>query len=266
MKRKATPPQNPPGDEGDFTSRLLQLRASMDHAAREAGTQLHDFEGLRERLCIGLPDAKIEAARFLRHYGPIAVEPLCLALRDANLRVRTAAAQSLGELEDPRALPPLVEALRSCFAGRSARYDFWVGVVETLMMLSALALTVVTFTAARGRAIHGSTEMLSDFEESRQERNDLVQAITTALAQIGERHPSPELRGIIPDLKIVARDVVQQRKSTREASRSAAARIEALTARLQDLPVPVTDSSPIRGHLPFPAIDSSPQPPASRDQ
>lgn len=260
MKRNESQVLKQPAAGDDFTSRLQQLRASMDGAAREAGSRLHDFEGLRERLCVGSPDARIEAARFLRHYGSIAVEPLCLALRDANLRVRTAAAQSLGEIEDPRALPPLVEALRNCFVGRSARHDFWVGVMETLMMLSAFALTVVTFTAARGRSLHGSTEMLSDFEESRQERNDLVQAITTALAQIGERHPSPELRSIIPDLKVVARDVVQQRKSTREASRAAAARIEALTARLQDLPVPATDLSPSQAGLPLPAIEPTARP------
>lgn len=116
----------------------------------------------------GVPDEKFEAARALRHYGESAVEPLCVALRDSDLRVRTAAADSLGELEDPRALPPLVETLRGCFVRHSARWDSGWGVAELLKMLSALALTLVISAAARGMAINGSVDMIDRYDDRRQ--------------------------------------------------------------------------------------------------
>lgn len=227
----------------------------MTRAARERGASGEGFEGLRARLFTAVPDVKMEAARTLRHYGPSAVEPLCFALRDPDLRVRTAAAESLGELEDPRAIQPLVEALRALFARCSARWDFWVGVAQVLGMLTALGLTLATFTAVRSRSLHQSPELLNEFEDGRQRRNDLLQAIATALGRIGERHPSAELCSILPDLKFVARDVIQQRKSTRAASREATVRIEALAAHLQELPVPVADGRAELVDLPGPAVE-----------
>jgi len=68
---------------------------------------------------------------------------------------------------------------------------------------------------------------------------------------------SPELCSILPELKFVARDVVQQRKSTCRASRDTAVRIETVTACLQDLPLP-TDLRPDRPGLPHPAADVAP--------
>lgn len=252
-KARGASPSETTGD--DFDVRLEQLRTAMTRAARERGASGEGFEGLRARLFTAVPDVKMEAARTLRHYGLPAVEPLCLALRDPDLRVRTAAAESLGELEDPRAIQPLVEALRALFARRSARWDFWVGVAQVLGMLTALGLTLATFTAVRNRSLHQSAELLNEFEDGRQRRNDLLQAIATALGRIGERHPSTELCSILPELKFVARDVIQQRKSTRAASREAAARIEALAAHLQELPVPVADGRAELVDLPGPAVE-----------
>jgi len=43
---------------------------------------------------------------------PAAVPPLIEALRDEDSNVRRQAAETLGEIKDPAAVPPLIEALR----------------------------------------------------------------------------------------------------------------------------------------------------------
>lgn len=245
----ATSPDRP----DDYVFRLQLLRQSMEEAAQAAGGRLYDFEWLRERLVSVAPDVRMEAARGMRHYGAQAVGPLCLALRDPDLRVRAAVAASLGDLEDVRAVQPLVNALRNCFAGRSARSDFWFGVFKMPLIVVAMALNLIHYLAFRQRRRNPIDELLDEYAESRRRRNDLLQAITTALGRIGERHPLPELRSVLPDLHLVARDVIQQRKSTRAASRKAAARIEALTTRLQDLPLPAVDSRRDGFELPYPS-------------
>jgi hypothetical protein len=174
-----------------------------------------------------------------------------LALRDADLRVRAAAAASLGELEDARALRPLIDTLRDCFVGRAARPDFWFGVFKAFTMFVALVVAVMT----RGRARRQANEMLDQYADSRQRRNDLIHSITTAIGRIGERHPSAELRGVLPDLKVVSQDIVQQRRGTRAMSRQTAARIEMLTGRLQDLPLPAVDLGAGGDSLPHPSVE-----------
>jgi HEAT repeat protein len=62
--------------------------------------------------------------RNLRDYRSATVEPLCLALRDKDLNVRVAAAESLGQVGDEQAGQPLIEALRGCFVRQSARWQF----------------------------------------------------------------------------------------------------------------------------------------------
>jgi len=258
MKRNSDAKHSSTGESAhDYTSRLRQLRESMDDAARTAGERRYDFVGLRERLTRAAPDDRVEAARAMRHYGATAVEPLCHALRDEDLRVQAAAAEALGELEDARAIQPLVAALRNCFAGRSARSDFWFGVLQMLLVVVAMLLNLLSYLVIRRRARNPIDEMLEEYAQSRWRRNDLIQAITTALGRIGERHPLPELRSVLPDLKVVARDLVQQRKSTRAASRETVARIEALTARLQDLPLPATLGHSDRAGLPYPSAEAA---------
>lgn len=57
-------------------------------------------------------DARSGAARALGKIGdPRAVEPLIVALKDEAYMVRSGAASALGEISDPRAVDPLIEAL-----------------------------------------------------------------------------------------------------------------------------------------------------------
>jgi hypothetical protein len=75
-----------------------------------------------------------------------------------------------------------------------------------------------------------------ELRSERQRRSQLVEAITEALIRIGERDPGPELRQVLPDLRLVTVDVIHHVGRTRTASRAAANRIGQLTDRLQNLP------------------------------
>ncbi|HTE16881.1 MAG TPA: hypothetical protein VK689_00695, partial [Armatimonadota bacterium] len=87
----------------------------------------------------------------------------------------------------------------------------------------------------------------------RRSQGRLCEAITQALVQIAERHPTPELREVLPDLQAVAADIIQQEQSTRQKSKAAAARIDALTEKLKSLPVPASTPAPDGTALPRPA-------------
>src|SRR5207302_1243878 len=79
---------------------------------------------------------------------------------------------------------------------------------------------------------------VASYFDRRRRHSKVCKAITEALTRIAERCPTPELRGVLPELKVVAADVLQQDATARVASRKAAARIQSLTERLKSLPVP----------------------------
>jgi HEAT repeat protein len=69
------------------------------------------IKALRYRKDEGVRQA---AAEVLGKIGdPRAVEPLIAALKDAEWRVRAAAAYALGKIKDPRAVEPLIAALKN---------------------------------------------------------------------------------------------------------------------------------------------------------
>ncbi|HTE18393.1 MAG TPA: HEAT repeat domain-containing protein [Armatimonadota bacterium] len=210
------------------------------------------------------PVARVDAVRALRERPTEAFVPLCDALRDKDLNVRIAAAEVLGELGDERAVQPLTEALRACFVGRSGRMQvitgvfafvaaalFFVGIVFGAFSLKffGCAYFVLQLAAAPGKA----------YFKRRRSRSPLCHAITEALTRIADRHPTPELRSVLPDLRAVAADSLQQEKGTRAASRAAADRIDALTEKLQSLPLPATTPAPDGATLPRPADAPTPQ-------
>ncbi|HTE21007.1 MAG TPA: HEAT repeat domain-containing protein [Armatimonadota bacterium] len=203
----------------------------------------------------GPVNTRVETATALGDCGVWAVEPLCLALQDREPAVRIAAAESLGHLGDQRAVQPLTGALRACFLHRSGWKQLVMGPVVlvggTLLFVFCLLLCLLC---------GGGSTVLADIPRDvwkhfrdRRSQGRLVQAITGALVLIAERHPTPELRSALPDLKAMATDVLQQEPGTRAASRDAAHRINALTEKLKSLPVPASTPAPDAAALPRPA-------------
>lgn len=225
----------------------------MDQAVCDPQDGVDPFEQLTNELASPDPEVRILSAQRLSRFGSPAVAPLCAALRDEDLRVRTAAACALGELQEAQAIGPLAEALRNCFVGRSALRNLIAGCALLVGLIAAVVVMIVTFDAMVLSSALGSGDVFFDSHKRRRLRSELVQAITQALTRIVEQHPSPELRNLLPDLKVVAVDVIQQGRQTRTASREAVAQIEALTARLRDLPLPASGVSSLEGCLPHPA-------------
>jgi len=209
----------------------------------------------------GATEQRRRAAQALRDYGAAAVEPLCLALRDKDVNVRIAAAESLGLVGDERAVQALMEALRECFVRRSAHWQMVVGVLAVLppvilyvgCLLVGIALnfkhTVIAawvFSSIFGVMFHA----IRGYYKHRRSLSKVCQSVVEALTRLAERNPTPELRAVLPDLKAIAADVLQQARQTRAASRQAARRIEALTEQLKSLPLPAAAPAPDAATLP----------------
>lgn len=222
-----------------------------------------EFEELERRLTWNGIKERADAAGTLRFYGPWAVAPLCRALEDREQKVRIAAAESLGHLGDERAVGPLAEALRRSLVGRSARKQLVAGVFVALaavvvllgflggMVYLKIGGMMWAFFQLFGRTFGG-------YFKGRQEQSRMARAVTEALARIAERSPTPELAAVVPDLKAIAVDALQQEKDTRAVSRRAAERIESLTEQLKRMPLPAAAPAPSTQELPLPA--SSPTP------
>ena len=256
-----------------------------------------EFEALCRQLRLGDKRARVCAALVLRDYGPEALEPLseacreakqweireaavralgyledadivpvlCQTLGDRDERVRLSAAKALEEVGDERAVEPLSVALRSCFPGRSA--------LRQALLAHALSLTtLVGYLAAmpwRGPGVPGLfltflivPHLVGAFHRWRRKRSKLVRTLTLALAQVAERSPTPELRAVLPTLRGIQVDLLQQDWDTRKASRRAVRRIEALTADTHALPVPMR---PTRADT-FPVPAATAAEPSSRPE
>jgi hypothetical protein len=236
--------------------------------AHDACEGREEFSKLLARLTSGPDYRREKAARALREYGAWAVEPLCEALNQRGRDVRIAAAESLGHIGDERAVKPLTEALHACFVGGSARRQRLLGVLAIpalVLILLGLFLGSAALKAsggvgvllyAVGLNVHGAYKR-------RRSESRVCEAVTEALERIAERSPTPALRAVVPELKAVAADPLLQEESARAASRQAAARIEALTDRLKDLPLPATHHQPHPANLPRPA-EPPDQPPVRK--
>lgn len=175
------------------------------------------------------------------------MEALCAALQDPRTEVRAAAAESLGEIGDPGAVPALTAALRRCFLRGSARMRIPLG-LATLLGGAALYLGIMfgAFDGGHGVSFAGGMllgnvvlQSVLAYRRSRTSHGQASAAISGALVKLSEKEPRPELRGLLPVLRAVELDVLQQDRKTRLASRQAVRRIEELTAELEALPVAV---------------------------
>jgi len=216
------------------------------------------FDRAAAQLRTGAKRARREAAATLRKFGALAVEPLGAALRDRDLQVRIAAASSLGKIGDARAVEPLGRALRHG-ATRRPGWHLAISVVIVAAAAAAWVGIALGFAALEQAALVigcGSlflAGVVSEQFQAQRARGRLLREIATSLARISAAGPAPELRSLVPDLRRVSSDWLQQDEQTRRISREAAQRIETLTSDLKSLPVPVRAPGASEGALPRPA-------------
>jgi len=251
-----------------FAVRVAEWGAAVEGARRQQDPLGDDFSELAARLSGGSAAAKVDAAWRLGQQGEPAVTLLCAALKDPDYRVRAAVATSLAELGDERAIGPLAEALQDCFEGRSAMRSLWLGIGSVFGMLLLLLLLLALSLGFRCEiGLKGWWSAITEWGERRNGKTELIRVLAEALLQLGEKTESPELRRVLPDLKIVAVDVICHGRRTRKTSLEAVAWIDALTSRLRDLPLPASGDSMRSEALPYPsqpAETSTPTVPSGR--
>ena len=225
----------------------------------------------------GTMEQRQQAAENMHDQGSSAGELLCRALRDKDLNVRSVAAEALGHIGDVRAIQPLVEALRE------RRRPRWKG--RLMLMLGSILLGLLLLILSRMLSDPMTFDIdswgpggpyewysvllgvcwlvtmgLACFYDLIDKRriSQYNASIIAALVCIAERNPAPELRNVLPDLKAIAADVLQQEKTTRTMSRQAARRIETLTEQLKSLPLPAAAPVPDAAVLPRAAESPAP--------
>ncbi|MFN3648507.1 MAG: hypothetical protein ACK47B_02910 [Armatimonadota bacterium] len=256
----------------DATDALWEALADEDAAVRAEATAAFaalgasGLEALLRGVRWGDSVRAHRAAQGLRHFGPEGIAAVAALLQppprneqpgsilswlgelprrcllwDPEEHSRINAAQVLGEIGDETAIPPLREALRACLVGGAA----WKQLVFGPAFLTGVLLLLVGLIATTGPGrLFGPAFVLLVLAAAylylhrRRSRGRLIQAITSALCQIGARRPAVELREVLPELRGISADLLQQDTETRETTRDAVERIESLTEELKRLPLP----------------------------
>lgn len=163
----------------------------------------------------------------------------------------------LGELQDPRAIEPLLAALRSICGGSSSR-RLLPGTLATAVV--AVVLTAIApwvafnripghlgypILVASGVLMYMADRLVSVGIQGR--------AIGRALQQLTVACPAPSLREALPALESIAANRVAYSATLRREVREAAIAIEEATAELQQLPIPSTPADPGHEDLPRPS-------------
>jgi HEAT repeat protein len=218
---------------------LLSALSDTDHRVRWAAVQalrkhksaaaripylelLSDSDwSVRWTAAQALGDAKVVSA----------VGPLCKMLTDREPTLRLAAAEALGKIGSPDALRPL---LRS-FPDPSTH------VREGVLL--------AIFQIVDGASV---AEILPMLDQPIEQAIQVRKRIVDRLRELARTDPTPELRRVIPGLKRV-RDGI--RTDAREEINAALSEIEAATAAIKHLPVPVR-SGVDSEHLPIAAESS----------
>ncbi len=207
-----------------------------------------EFEAEVRRLQSESEAERVAAAKALGRCGGRAVEPLCQAMSDPVEAARIASAEALGAVGDARAVGVLGDALRACFVSSSPRWQLIAGALVILgaalafVSLGWIAL-LLKWSSVGWLIFQISVSPARAWFAKRRARSKEANAIARALVNIAERDPAPEVRAVLPDLQVISVDLLHQEGSTRKATRSAARRIERLTAQLKSLPVPSAPSA-----------------------
>jgi hypothetical protein len=203
-------------------------------------------------------DLRGRTAYRLRDKGAAAVPALCEALKDPDLAVRAAAAESLAEIGDARAIGPLSEALKTCFDTGSARKQRWIGILVLAVIVVVFAtlfygVIALKIAGAMGGSWYWIARGMTAYYRRLRQRGPQITAFANALDRIASREPSPELRALLPELEAVAGDPLLHTATTRAATREVADRIAALTERIKSMPVAAAAPEVDADHLPIAA-------------
>lgn len=181
----------------------------------------------------------------LGFHHPEAISLLCRCLNDPNEEVRYRAARGLGSIGDVTAIPALAEAVRGGLLGRKP----WLHVaLLTLIIVAGLAMAgyAVKVLIVVGPGVwcmlQWLIEPLHEWSKKREKQSRSQAEAVRALEKIADRAPAPALRGLLPELRMIARAGLNQSGEVRKASRRAAIRIEQLTRATRDLPIPASDT------------------------
>jgi len=162
---------------------------------------------------------------------------LLAALKDRDLQALVAA--ELARRGNPRALQPLVGALRDTQVGRSPRVQLLCGVLLIALYAAIWGLIVTGQLGDRGVALISICgTWCFQYNRNQRRRSATAVAIVQAITRLSETYPQPEVRNLIPDLNTIARDPLHHSAEARSAVREAARRIERLTESVAQLPRP----------------------------
>jgi len=169
--------------------------------------------------------------------------------------IRDYAAQKLGEIGDERALVPLMAAYQRCFPGIAPRKMHLLGryLVISYGLITLVALWMWTCGKFAVQDILLSGFIAFSMRPSGRCRGEAWRVVLEAIMKVAERSPQPELQRLLPDLQSIAIDRFQVHREAREIARSAADRIQVLTAAIHDLPVPAGAHPPGAESLPVPS-------------
>lgn len=236
-----------------------------------------DFDQLCR--CLQSPTPRIRSGAVVRlgDFGPAAVAPLSQALQDLDAGVlvaavsalakingaeaqalllvalqsdhpapRVAAAQHLAEVGGEEVLPALIEAYQRCFLGGSARRQRRWGPLVCLLGMGAV-VGVCACAISGGEAVFRLTVQTLGWGGLtwlgvRRKHHDSTRVLEAVL-KVAERHPRPDLRALLPEVRAVINDPLHYERCIRDASRTALARIEVLTATFTNLPLPSASSA-----------------------
>jgi len=183
-------------------------------------------------------------------------ESLLKLLDNPYADIREYAARNLGEVGDERALIPLMVAYRRCFPGGVPRKARILGPVLVISQCLCAAMTVWQWTSGdfSARDLFSFGFMVFWARSGLQTRGESWRGVLQAIMQVAERNPRPELHRLLPDLQTLATDRILIHPEAREIARTAAERIVAMTATIQDLPLPAVAPAQGSGALPVPSM------------
>lgn len=216
-----------------------------------------------DALASGSRGEKLEAATALLQYGEAALEPLCSALSDPDDRIKVAAARALAELGDSRAVPSLTAALRKGLSGGTARSHFLAAGRAVFWAIGATTVAGCVVTLLGVPLLYSLLGyppciITLNWLLARRARSRVHQVFTDVIVALAEAKPTPELRELLPDLRMLAVDRLQQEPEARQAFSGAAERIDLLTRDLRVLPIAATGPPLDTDALPRPAKASEP--------
>lgn len=207
------------------------------------------------------------AVTSLGEFGDVSVAPICRALEDRDERVRLAAARLLAVLGDPRALQPLIAALKRSLSGGSGRRHVVVLHLALVTLIGGVIGASIGSLTLRGTvfgfllSMVPSTLIFANHWFHRMNRDRFQQTCIEALAALAEKDPVPELRILLPDLQALAANRLQPDEA-RHALTTATFRIAALTSNTERLPIAAAAPESELGTLPHPAYPRSNDPAA----